>query len=105
MMDEKLVQYEAHSTLRFDKIDESLYEIQQLLSRDIKGKETDTVLTPIIGHSQAPFQQETCIAMRENFDQAIPLSLPLFLGARVVHREASRNNYMACYARVDHNNR
>lgn len=64
-MAEKLVQFEALSTSRFDKIDGNLYKIRDLLTKDIKGKETEIVSTPTIAHSQAPFQPEKCCHRRK----------------------------------------
>lgn len=44
-MDERFMKVEHHTAFRFDKLDENLHEIRQLLLKDMKGKENETVTT------------------------------------------------------------
>ncbi|XP_044475728.1 uncharacterized protein LOC123203433 [Mangifera indica] len=107
-MDDRFIKVEHHTAFRFDKLDENLHEIRQLLLKDMKGKENETVATsPTV--IQEPPQNSPELATNGGdfgFQQPIPPPQqplnPYNYG--VVFGESSRNQRPPRYAAVESTN-
>ncbi|XP_044476613.1 uncharacterized protein LOC123204119 [Mangifera indica] len=108
IMDERFVNSEHQTTFRFDKLDENLHEIRQLLLKDTKGKDNETVVTPTVTQEPPQFFSEPLnTGANFGFQQPIPppQQPPYPHSAGVAFGESSRNHRPPRYAAPETTNR